>query len=135
MAFVAYLVGSGLFAVAQSVAAVEFTDGQAEFLVLIGVLGPIVAMVLVWAKNYRYGAPLLVATTATTGWFSLYFFAVHDNPANVSNVARGAYTYAVVAIVFVSVVTGAVGAWLWYVENEGFRSAVDRVIFPPESRE
>ncbi|WP_312909001.1 hypothetical protein [Natronosalvus caseinilyticus] len=138
MAFTGYLVGGALFAIAQSAAGVTYTESQVEFIVLVGYLGPLLAMGFVWVKNYGYGAPLLVGTTATTCWFVVYFFFVHDNPANVGAVtgdSAGAYTASVVAVVALSLVTALTGTWLWYCESDGFREAVDDVIRPTDARE
>ncbi|GAB3025878.1 hypothetical protein [Natronobiforma cellulositropha] len=136
--YVAHLVGGAMLAVAYSVASVQFTDGQLEFIVLVGYLGPTVAMGLVWLRNYVYGAPLLFASAIAGWWFVLYFFLINDNPANVAAVGgdgASAYLYATIAVLVTSLLTAGVGAWLWYRESDGFRSAVDRVIRPPDSSE
>lgn len=136
--FVAHLLGGAMLAVAYSVAPVEFTDGQLEFILLVGYLGPTVAMGLIWMRNYVYGAPLLFGSAIAGCWFVIYFFLVNDNPANVAAVSgdgAGAYLYATIVVIVGSLLTAGAGAWLWYRESDGFRSAIDRVVRPPESSE
>lgn len=138
MAFVAHAVGGGLLAVSQVVTSVELGDGQLEFLVLVGYLGPLIAIGLVWMKNYAYGAPLLTASAAAGCWFALYFFFVHESPSNVAVVTgegSTAYAASAVAVVIGSLVAALAGAWLWYRESDSFRSVVDRAIRPPDARE
>lgn len=135
MAFATHLLGGAMLVVARTVAPVEFGAGQLEFLVLVGYVAPVIAMVLVWAKNYVYGAPLLVGATAANAWFVIYFTVVHDNPANIWQVADSAYTNAITVVVIGSLVVAGVGTWLWYAESEGFRSTVDRIVYPPEESE
>ncbi|MFP9059152.1 hypothetical protein ACLI4R_01330 [Natrialbaceae archaeon A-chndr2] len=135
-AFMTHLLGGGMLAIAQSTAGVNFTEGQLEFLVLIGYGGPLIAMGLIWLKNYAYGAPLLFATTTANCWFVIYFFLIHDNPANVGAVSgpgSGAYLYATIAVVVGSLVSAVAGLWLWYGTSDGFRSAVDDLVRPSET--
>ncbi|MFP8956204.1 hypothetical protein ACLI4Y_05710 [Natrialbaceae archaeon A-CW3] len=135
--FAAHLLGGGMLALAQSVAAVSFTESQLEFLILVGYLSPLVGMALIWLKNYDYGAPLLAGSAVTTCWFVVYFFLIHNNPANVASVTgsgSGAYTASVIAVVVGSLTTAGAGFWLWYRENEWFRSTVDGVLRPSESQ-
>lgn len=138
VAFIAHFIGGALFAIAASVTDATLTDGQLEFVVIVGYLIPTLAMGLLWMRNYVYGAPLLVGSTLSTGWFVVYFFLIQDNPANVAAVTgEGAVAYlaAVVAVVVGSLLTALVGLWAWYAESEEFRSRVDRVIRPPDYRE
>lgn len=132
--FAAYLTVLGLFALAQSTVDVTFTEGQPAFLVVVGVIGPLIAFGLIWLKNYVYGAPLLVSSLLPNAWFVGYFFFVHDNPANVFAVSGGAaYLMATIGIVANSIILAGVGCWLWYRESPQFRAAVDRFIHPPAS--
>lgn len=133
MAFAAYLIAGLMLLVAYSTADVTFTEGQFEFLALIGYLGPTIAVGLVWIGNYRFGAPLLTGAAGVTCWFVLYFFFLHDNPATVWAVegdGASAYTYSSVALVITSIAATGVGCWLWYRESEQFRTAVDTVVRP-----
>ncbi|MFP9193494.1 hypothetical protein [Natronosalvus vescus] len=134
--FVVHLLGGGMFALSQSMATVSFTESQVEFLVLVGYLAPLVGMALIWLKNYDYGAPLLAGSAAATCWFVVYFFLLHDNPANVASVTgsgSGSYTASVIGVVVGSLATAGAGFWLWYRENDWFRSTVDGVLRPSES--
>ncbi len=130
MAYVAVL---GLFSLAQSTVDVAFTDGQPAFMIVIGLLGPVTALGLIWLKNYAYGAPLLVLTVFSNAWFVSYFFFVHDNSANVfaaSGDGAAAYMMSAVGLVATSLILGGVGCWLWYRESAQFRTAVDRFVRP-----
>lgn len=125
-----------MLAIAATVASVEFTEGQLEFMILVGYLGPTAGIGLVWVKNYAYGAPLLFGSAASGCWFAIYFFFVNENPANVTAVTgdgAGAYQSAMVAVVVGSLVTAGAGVWLWYRESDGFRDAVDGVVRPSNS--
>ncbi len=136
--FVAHLVGGGMLAISVSVADVSFTEGQLEFLVLVGYLTPAVAMGLIWAKNYAYGAPLLFLTTGSTAWFAVYTFYVHDGSATVWAVTgdgAGAYLYSSVAVVVGSLTAAGVGFWLWYRESPRLRAMFRRAIRPSNARE
>ncbi|WP_440772760.1 hypothetical protein [Natronorubrum sp. DTA28] len=133
---VAYFTVLGLFAVAQSTVGATFTEGQPAFLLVVGLLGPLLAFALIWLKNYVYGAPVLVATLVPNAWFVCYFFLVHDNPANVFAVSgdgAAAYLASVVGVVANSIILAGVGCWLWYRESPQFRDAVDRIVRPPAS--
>ncbi|WP_090617161.1 hypothetical protein [Natrinema salaciae] len=135
--FLVYLMLCGLFALAQSTVGAPLTQGQPAFLAIVGFLGPLMAIGLIWVRNYTYGAPALVSTMLTTGWFVAYFFFVHDNPANVFAVSgEGATAFLVAAggVIVGSLLTAGVGCWLWYRESAEFRSAVDRLAGPSDSR-
>ena len=128
-----YYVIMGLFALAQSTVDATFTQGQPAFLLVVGVIGPLVALGLIWLQNYVYGAPLLVGALLPTTWFVCYFFFVHDNPANVFAVGgegAAAYLSATIGIVAMSVIASGVSCWLWYQVSPRFRTAVDRFIRP-----
>lgn len=136
--FITHLVCGAMLALAYSMASVQFTQGQLEFLVIVGYVTPLAAMGLIWVKNYVYGAPLLFGSAIANCWFSVYFFLVHENPVNVfwvSGDGASAYTAAVVAVVMGSLLTAGTGVWLWYRESDGFRSTVDGIVRPPDSRE
>ncbi|WP_137290239.1 hypothetical protein [Natronorubrum halophilum] len=129
----AYVAVLGLFALAQSTVGVTFTEGQPAFMIVIGLLGPVFALGLIWLKNYAYGAPLLVSAVLSNAWFVTYFFFVHDNSANVfaaSGDGTTAYLMSAVGLVATSLILGGVGCWLWYRESAQFRTAVDRFIRP-----
>lgn len=131
--FVAYLAILGLFGLALSTVDAPFTEGQPGFIVVVGVLGPLVAFGLIWLKNYAYGAPLLVAMLLPNAWFVSYFFFVHDNPANafaVTGEGSTAYLTATGGLVATSLIVAGVACWLWYRESPQFRAAVDRFIHP-----
>ena len=128
-----YYVIMGLFALAQSTVDATFTQGQPAFLVVVGVLGPLFALGLIWLRNYVYGAPLLVAALLPTAWFVSYFFFVHDNPANafaVSGEGSAAYLTATIGIVATALIAAGVSCWLWYRVSPQFRDAVDRFLYP-----
>ena len=130
---VGYFAVLGVFALAQSTVGVAFTEGQPAFIALAGVLGPLLAFLLIWLENYRYGAPLLASSLLLNAWFVAYFFLVHDNPANafaVSGSGAASYLTAVLGIVANSCIVAGVGCWLWYRKSEQFRAAVDRFIAP-----
>ena len=129
----AYYVVMGLFALAQSSVGATFTQGQPAFLLVLGVVVPLVAFGLIWLRNYAYGAPLLVAALLPTAWFVSYFFFVHDNPANVfavSGEGSAAYLTATLGIVATALIAAGVGCWLWYRTSPQFRNAVDRFLYP-----
>ena len=130
-AFAAHLVGGLLLAVSYAAVDVTFTEQQGEFLVFVGVLGPLFSLLLIWAGNGVLGAPLFVASTGGTAWYTAYFFFVHDNPGTVW-VAEGdastAYLFSAVTLVTVSFAAALVGCWLWYRESEGFRAVVDALL-------
>ena len=133
---VAYVIVLGLFATAQLMVGATFTEGQPAFLAVVGLFGPLFAFMLIWLKNYAYGAPLLVVSLLPNAWFVCYFFLIHDNPANVFAVSgngAAAYLASVVGVVANSVILASVGCWLWYRESPQFRDAVDRVTRPPAS--
>jgi len=126
--FLVYLALCGLFGLALSTVEAPLTQGQPAFIAIVGLFVPLVAIGLIWAKNYAYGAPLLVSSMVATAWFVAYFFFVHDNPANalaVSGTGATAFLAATIGVVAGSLVTAGVGCWLWYRESPGFRSAVD----------
>ncbi|NUB92124.1 hypothetical protein HTZ84_06950 [Haloterrigena sp. SYSU A558-1] len=128
-----YYVIMGLFALAQSSVGATFTQGQPAFLLVVGVVGPLVALGLIWLRNYIYGAPLLVGALLPTAWFVCYFFFVHENPANVFAVGgegSTAYLVATFGIVATSLIAAGVSCWLWYQVSPQFRTAVDRFIRP-----
>lgn len=128
-----YYVIVGLFALAQSTVGATFTQGQPAFLLVVGVIGPLCALGLIWLQNYVYGAPLLVGALLPTAWFVCYFFFVHDNPANVFAVGgegSTAYLTATIGIVAMAVIASGVSCWLWYQVSPQFRTAVDRFIRP-----
>lgn len=125
----------GLFGVAQSMVDAPLTQGQPAFLAIVGVFGPLAAIGLIWARNYAYGAPALVASTVATAWFVTYFFFIHDNPANVFAVtgdATTAYLASTAGLVVALLFTAVGGCWLWYRESPGFRSMVDRLAGPSD---
>lgn len=129
----AYFTTLGLFAIAQSTVGATFTESQLPFLVVVGILGPVLAVGLIWIENFRYGAPLFVATLFPTAWFVAYFFLVHDNPANafvVSGEGATAYLASVVGIIANAVILTGVGCWLWYRDSPQFRAVVDRLLDP-----
>ncbi|WP_242695497.1 hypothetical protein [Halomontanus rarus] len=138
VAYIFHAVGGAMLAIAATVASVEFTDGQLEFMILVGYLGPTAGIGLVWVKNYAYGAPLLFGSAASGCWFAVYFFFVNENPANVAAVTgdgAGAYQSAMIAVVVGSLVTAGAGVWLWYRESAAFRDAIDGVVRPSDSSE
>ena len=129
----AYYVVLGLFALAQSTVGATFNQGQPAFLAVFGVVVPLVALGLIWLRNYVYGAPLLVAALLPTAWFVSYFFFVHDNPANafaVSGEGATAYLTAAFGIVVTALIAAGVSSWLWYRVSPQFRDAVDRFLYP-----
>lgn len=135
--FLIYLVLCGLFALGLSTVDAPLTQGQPAFLAVVGLLGPLVALGLIWVRNYAYGAPVLVSTTLTNAWFVVYFFFVHDNPGNVFAVSGDgstAYLGATVGLIAGSLFTAGAGCWLWYRESPGFRSAIDRLVGPSDAR-
>ncbi|MFC4541717.1 hypothetical protein ACFO5R_07230 [Halosolutus amylolyticus] len=133
---VVYLGTLVLFAAARSIVGAPLTEGQPAFIAIVGVIGPLTALGLIWLRNYTYGAPVLVSSMLTTVWFVTYFFFLHDNPANAFAVAgEGALAFlmATFSVVATSLVTAGVAFWLWYRESPGFRSAIDGVVRPPET--
>ncbi|MFC6768950.1 hypothetical protein [Natrinema soli] len=131
--FLIYLVLCGLFGMGLSTVDAPLTQGQPAFIAIVGLLGPLVAIGLIWAHNYAYGAPVLVSTLLTDAWFVVYFFFIHDNPANVFTVTGDgstAYLAATGGMIAGSLFTAGVGCWLWYCESPGFRSAVDHLVSP-----
>lgn len=137
-AFTAYVVAGALFALGASVTDATFTEGQLEFVVVVGYLLPTLALGLVWLRNYAYAAPLLAGSALATSWFVTYFFVLEDNPANVAAVSgdgASAYLASVVGLVAASLVIALVALWVWYAEIETFRTRVDRVLRPAEDRE
>lgn len=135
--FLIYLALCGLFGIALSTADAPLTQGQPVFIAIVGLLGPLVAIGLIWARNYGYGAPVLVSTTLTNAWFVTYFFFVHDNPANVFAVSgdgSAALLMSTVGVVVGSLFTAGVGCWLWYRESPGFRSAIDQLVGPSDAQ-
>lgn len=135
--FLVYLGLCGLFGLAQSMVDAPFTQGQPVFIAIVGLLGPFVAIGLIWVRNYGYGAPVLVSTMLTNAWFVVYFFFVHDNPSNVFAVGGDgatAYLATTVGLVACSLLTAGIGCWLWYRESADFRSAVARLVEPSRSQ-
>ncbi|OLZ41061.1 hypothetical protein A6E15_08700 [Natrinema saccharevitans] len=131
--FLVYLALCGLFWLAQSTVEAPLTLGQPAFLATVGLFVPLLAVGLIWIRNYAYGAPLLVSSMVATAWFVTYFFFVHDNPANalaVSGTGATAFLTATIGVVSGAVVTAGVGCWLWYRESPSFRSAVDELRGP-----
>ncbi|WP_254764035.1 hypothetical protein [Natrinema marinum] len=136
--FLVYLALCGLFGLAQSTVNAPLTQGQPAFLAVVGLLGPLVGIGLIWARNYGYGSPVLVSTMLTTAWFVTYFFFVHDNPGNVFAVSgdgAAAYLTATVGLIACSLLTAAGGCWLWYRESPGFRSAIERLVGPSDANQ
>ncbi|QLK26064.1 hypothetical protein HYG81_00045 [Natrinema zhouii] len=131
--FLVYLAFCGLFGLALSTVAAPLTQGQPAFIAIVGLVGPLVAIGLIWVRNYAYGAPVLVSTMLTNAWFVVYFFFIHDNPGNVFAVSGDgstAYLAATAGLIAGSLFTAGVGCWLWYCESPGFRSAIDRLVGP-----
>lgn len=125
--FVAHLVAGAVFAGGYLAADVAFTEGQGAFIAGVGYGGPLLALVLIWFRNYVFGAALFVVSLLATVWFVSYFFFLHDNQATVFAVtgdASSAYTMGVVGLVVVSLVAALVGSWLWYHESPGFRTVL-----------
>ncbi|MFB1063904.1 hypothetical protein [Natrinema sp. H-ect4] len=136
--FLIYLVLCGLFGIGLSTVDAPLTQGQPAFIAIVGLLGPLVAIGLIWARNYAYGAPVLVSTLLTNAWFVVYFFFIHDNPANVFAVSGDgstAYLTATLGMIAGSLLTAGVGCWLWYHESPGFRSAIDRLLEPTDTKQ
>ena len=132
-AFGIHLIIGGLFALAYSIVEPTFTEGQGEFLLGVGYLAPVVSLGLLWGKNYRFGAPFLAVSGIATCWFVSYLFLIHDNPASVMAVTgEGATAYgaAVIALMISSFGIALIGLWIWYHNNDVFKSLVDRVISP-----
>ncbi|WP_254523641.1 hypothetical protein [Natrinema caseinilyticum] len=128
--FLVYLALCGLFGLALSTVDAPLDQGQPAFIAIVGLVGPTIAIGLIWARNYAYGPPVLVSTMLSNAWFVTYFFFVHDNPANVFAVSGDgatAYLTATLGVVVGSLFTAGIGCWLWYCESSGFRSAVDRL--------
>lgn len=126
----------GLFAAAQSIVGAPLAEGQPAFIAIVGVLGPLVGLGLIWVKNYAYGSPILVSTMVTTAWFLAIFFFVHDNPSNAfAATGEGALAYrmATFAVVVTSLVSATVAFWVWYRESPGLRSAIDSFLGPPNA--
>ncbi|QCS42746.1 hypothetical protein [Natrinema versiforme] len=135
--FLVYLALCGLFGLAQSTVEAPLTQGQPAFIAIVGLVGPLVAIGLIWARNYAYGAPVLVSTMLTNAWFVTYFFFLHDNPANVFAVSGDgstAFLASTIGLIAGSLLTAGVGCWLWYRESPGFRSAVDNLVGPSDAR-
>ncbi|WP_226006515.1 hypothetical protein [Natrinema salinisoli] len=135
--FILYLALCGLFGIALSTADAPLTQGQPAFIATVGLVGPLVAIGLIWAQNYSYGAPVLVSTMLTNAWFVTYFFFIHDNPANVfavSGTGATALLAGTVGLIAGSLLTAGVGCWLWYRESPGFRSAIHRLVGPSDAR-
>ncbi len=78
----AHVVAGAIVAIAYAATDAAFVDGQGTFPFAVGYVGPTIALVLIWARNYVLGAPLYVAATVSTGRFALYFLFVHADPAN-----------------------------------------------------
>jgi len=78
--FLIYLVLCGLFGIGLSTVDAPLTQGQPAFIAIVGLLGPLVAIGLIWARNYAYGAPVLVSTLLTNAWFVVYFFSFTTTP-------------------------------------------------------
>lgn len=135
--FLVYLALCGLFGLAQSMVAAPLTQGQPAFIAIVGLLGPLIAIGLIWVQNYAYGAPVLVSTMLTNAWFVVYFFFIHDNPANVFAVSGDgatAFLAATIGLIAGSLLTAGVGSWLWYRESPGFRSAIDQLVGPSDTQ-
>jgi len=128
----------GLFGIGLSTVDAPLTQGQPAFIAIVGLLGPLVAIGLIWARNYAYGAPVLVSTLLTNAWFVVYFFFHSRQPANVFAVSGDgstAYLTATLGMIAGSLLTAGVGCWLWYHESPGFRSAIDRLLEPTDTKQ
>lgn len=135
MVYIAHLFVGGMFVLSYQLADVPFADRQFEFLILVGYLGPTLALGLTWVRNYRLGSPMFAGTMAVTAWFVTYFFFIYSGTGSVWTAEGGAFVaYAVsgLTVVIVSTAGAIVGTWIWYREHEPFRAAVRRTVLPNE---
>ena len=128
--FAIHLLVGGLFALAYITVDPVFDEGQGEFVLIVGYLAPIISLGLLWAKNYRFGAPFLTLCGGATAWFVGYLFVIHDNQASVFSVTGEgsiAYGAAIFALMITSFGLAIVGFWIWYRTNEAVKQFVDSV--------
>src|SRR5574340_1040720 len=70
---------------------IGLTRGQIDFIVAVILLGPIVAMILLWTQLRRAGAWLLLVSMAGSFVFGAYYHFVLISPDNVLHVPVGSY--------------------------------------------
>jgi hypothetical protein len=91
---------------------VGLTRGQIDFIVAVILLGPILAMILLWTRLRRAGAWLLLVSMAGSFVFGAYYHFLLNSPDNVSHVSAGSYRMAFQITAVLLALTEALGCWV-----------------------
>ncbi len=89
IAVLAHAVVAGEHGAAHRRLGLELSTFQKEFVLLVIVVAPLIALVLLWTRASRAGAALLLASMAAALLFGVYYHFLLPGPDNVFHVPPG----------------------------------------------